>query len=225
MRILVVEDDEGTRYVLSRTLREVGYTVDSASSGPEGEWLALQNHYDLILLDLILPGRDGFDVCRNLRANDVDTPILVVTGRGRISDKIHGLDSGADDYLPKPFARGELLARVRALVRRRTHDAGSLRVGELVLDRASRMVRRGEWDITLSQREYTLLEFLMNRAGQVISRKELGEHVWGMASKVDSNVIDVTVSHLRKKLETSNGRRLIHTVRGFGYRFDTESTR
>jgi DNA-binding response OmpR family regulator len=215
VRILVAEDEKKVASFIKKGLEDEAYSVDVAYTGPDAEYLAEMTPYDLIVLDLMLPGKDGVEVCASLRQRGIKTPILMLTARVTLQDKVAGLDSGADDYLTKPFAFEEFLARVRALLRRGAGgDLLPLKVGDLVLDRAARKARRGELEIVLTNREFALLEYLMRRVGQVLSRAVLAEQVWGIAFDSESNVIDVTVSHLRSKLEDPP---LIHTVRGFGY--------
>jgi DNA-binding response OmpR family regulator len=222
MRILVVEDDEGMAFVLEQSLVTEGYVVEKAGTGPDGERLALTHHFDLLILDLGLPGKNGLEVCRTLREQGIAAPILIVTGRVRLEDKVTGLDSGADDYLTKPFECDELLARVRALLRRSTSGALPLRLADLVIDRATRTVRRAGKEIPLTHREYELLESLVTRAGQVVSRQELAQSIWDGQLELESNVIDVTMSHLRGKVDRDTDRRLLHTVRGFGFKADVQ---
>ncbi len=218
MRILVVEDERKVASFIARGLEEESHAVDVASTGPDAEFLAQANSYDLIVLDLMLPGKDGIEVCRSLRARGLRTPILMLTARDSLSDKVEGLDSGADDYLTKPFAFEEFLARVRALLRRGPMSRPAvLQVADLVLDRETRTARRGNREIPLTNREYALLEFLMRRAGKVLTRAVLAEHVWGVHFDTESNVIDVTVSHLRQKVDSGADALLIRTVRGVGY--------
>jgi len=218
MLILVVEDERKVASFIKRGLEEESYAVDLATTGPDAELLAQLNPYDLIVLDLMLPGKDGIEVCRSLRERGSTIPILMLTARDSLRDTVEGLDSGADDYLTKPFAFEEFLARVRALLRRGpTSGGGPLRCADLVLDRSTRRARRGERDIPLTNREYALLEFLMRRAGKVQSRTVIAQHVWGVDFDTESNVIDVTLSHLRHKVDQSAGEPLIQTVRGFGY--------
>ena len=220
MRILVVEDDPGANEFYGRILSPQGYDVEFAITGPEGEDRGLERPFDVIVLDLRLPGRSGFEVCTNLRARGVSTPIIMVSGLDAVYDKTLGLDCGADDYLTKPFAVDELLARLRALTRRHT-NGGALRIADLELDRKRMKVRRGNLEIELSYREFSLLAFLMSREGQAVSRAEIAEHVWGNKPGFNSNVIDVTVCHLRGKIEVGGGSRLIHGVRGIGYVLDS----
>ncbi len=217
MRILVVEDDPRIAAFVEQGLRESGYSVAVARDGEEGFLDARLNDYDLIVLDLMLPKTDGIEVARKLRAAGKVTPILMLTARDTEADKVRGLDIGADDYLTKPFSFGEFLARVRALLRRDALARSSLmRVGDLELDTAARQVRRAERDIALSAREYTLLEYLVHHAGQIVTREQLTAHVWSDA-EVESNVIDVYVRYVRQKIDAPFATPLIHTVRGVGY--------
>ncbi len=217
MHILVVEDDTRIAAFIAQGLEESGYTVAVARDGEEGFLDARLNDYDLIVLDVMLPKLDGFEVARRLRAARKATPILMLTARDSEQDKIQGLDIGADDYLTKPFSFGEFLARVRALLRRDTLTrAGVMRVGDLELDTTARHVRRAGRDIALSAREYALLEYLVHHAGQTVTREQLAAHVWSDA-EVESNVIDVYVRYLRQKVDAPFGVGLIQTVRGVGY--------
>jgi DNA-binding response OmpR family regulator len=226
VRILVVEDERKVLSFIKKGLEDETYEVDTAADGITGEALAREGDYDLVVLDLMLPGRDGREVCRNLRAGGVKTPVLILTALADLQDKVDGLDRGADDYMTKPFAFEEFLARVRALLRRGpAADVVPLHFRDLVLDRANFRARRGGRDIQLTHREYSLLEYLLRHPGQVLSRQVLAAHVWGHDFDADSNVIDVTVSHLRAKVDRGFGPEIIHTVRGFGYvlRLDEES--
>ena len=217
MHLLVVEDDPKIAAFLVKGLTESGYHVDTASDGEAGLLRAELNPYDLLILDLRLPKLDGIEVARRLRAARKATPILMLTARDSEQDKIAGLDVGADDYLTKPFSFGELLARVRALLRRDTLTRASLmRVGDLELDTAARSVRRAGRPLDLSAREYALLEYLVHHAGQVVTRELLAENVWSDA-EVESNVIDVYIRYLRQKVDAPFGTPLIQTVRGLGY--------
>jgi two-component system OmpR family response regulator len=217
MQLLVVEDDRRIAAFLEQGLRESGYNVAVAYDGEDAYLDAVLNAYDLIVLDLTLPGMDGVEVTRKLRAAGKNTPILMLTARDSESAKIAGLDVGADDYLTKPFSFGELLARIRALLRRETLSRASImRVGDLELDTAARRARRAGRDIPLSAREYALLEYLVHHAGQVVTRDLLAEHVWS-DSTVESNVIDVYVRYLRRKVDAPFDTALIQTVRGAGY--------
>ena len=217
MRLLVVEDDPRLAETVAQGLRDSGYAVAIATDGEEGYLDALLNDYDLLVLDVMLPTMDGLEIARKLRNAHKTVPILMLTARSSEQDKIRGLDVGADDYLTKPFSFGEFLARVRALLRRETSSRTStMRVDDLELDTATRRVRRAGREIALSTREYTLLEYLMHHAGQVVTRELLAEHVWS-DSDVESNVIDVYVRYLRNKIDAPFGAALIQTVRGAGY--------
>ena len=219
MRVLLIEDDRKAARLLAKGFQEEGFVVDVAPTGETGEEQATVNEYDVIVLDWLLPGKDGIEVCRALRARDLSTPILMLTARHSLADRISGLTTGADDYLTKPFAFAELLARIRALLRRsRLARPAVLRVTDLTLDPANRRVTRGGVRIGLTSKEYTILEVLMQNAGETVSRTRLVERVWDEASEVLDNLVDVHVSHLRKKVDRGPGPPLIHTVRGFGYR-------
>ena len=220
MRILVVEDHTAMADVLRRGLCEEGYAVDVAGTGEDGTWLASENEYDAIVLDLVLPDVDGFTVCRDIRAHQRWSPILMLTARDAVEDRVRGLDAGADDYLVKPFAFTELLARVRALVRRGAPERPSaIVVDDLILDPSGRTVSRAGDDIELTAKEFALLEYLMRHAGEALSRARLIEHVWDFAFDGDSNVVEVYVRYLREKIDRPFGRDSIETVRGYGYRF------
>jgi DNA-binding response OmpR family regulator len=217
MRLLVVEDDPRLAETVAQGLQDSGYAVAIATDGEAGYLDALLNDYDLLVLDVMLPTMDGLDIARKLRSAHKTVPILMLTARDSEQDKIRGLDVGADDYLTKPFSFGEFLARVRALLRRETSSRTStMRVDDLELDTATRRLRRAGREIALSSREYTLLEYLMHHAGQVVTRELLAEHVWS-DSDVESNVIDVYVRYLRNKIDAPFGTSLIQTVRGAGY--------
>ena len=219
MRALVVEDELKMAALLRRGLVEEGYAADVANTGEDALRMARSTAYDAIVLDVMLPGLDGFDVCRELRSSGVWTPILMLTARDDVLDRVAGLDVGADDYLTKPFSFVELLARLRALVRRgRSERPTVLQVGTLRLDPATRQVRRGEVPIELSAKEFALLETFMRRPGEVLSRLELLEHAWDDAHENRSNLVDVYVGYLRAKLDRPFGRHSIETVRGVGYR-------
>ena len=216
-RVLVVEDDTDIADVLRRSLRNEGYEVRTSGDGVEALDIAAGFMPDLVVLDLGLPGMDGVEVCRRLRS-DGDVPILMLTARSETEDRVEGLDSGADDYLVKPFERQELLARIRALLRRRPpRGAASLEVGDLQLNPDTREVRRGEREIELTNREFELLEFLMRNERLVVSRERLLDEVWGYDPMAATNTIDVFVSNLRRKLEEGDEPRLLHTKRGAGY--------
>ena len=223
MRLLVVEDEVKMAGLLKRALDEEGYAVDVTGSGEEALWLGTENPYDAIVLDLMLPDVDGFAVCRGLRERGRWTPVLMLTARDAVRDRVAGLDAGADDYLTKPFSLAELLARLRALIRRGATERPSvLRVGDLSLDPAARSVARGGRAIELTAKEYALLEFFMRHPGEVLTRTRLLEHVWDFAYEGDSNVVDVYVRYLRNKVDRPFGRDSIETVRGSGYRLRSE---
>jgi len=225
MRVLLIEDDPKAAKLLAKGLREEGFVVDVAATGEDGEDRAVIDEYDAIVLDWLLPGKDGLAVCRALRARDVSTPILMLTARDSVADRVSGLSTGADDYLTKPFAFAELLARLKALLRRsRVTQSPVLRVGDLTLDPARRRAARGGVAITLTPKEYAILEVLMRSSGELVSRTRLTERVWDEASEVLDNLVDVHVSHLRKKLEHGGGPPLIQTVRGLGYRLGLSSS-
>jgi two-component system OmpR family response regulator len=219
VRVLVVEDEPRMASVIRRSLEKEGLAADLAGRGEDALWMAAAVEYDAIVLDVMLPGLSGFDVCRMLRDRDVWAPVLMLTAREGVDDRVRGLDSGADDYLVKPFALAELHARLRSLARRGQPERPPvLEVGDLRLDPARREVRRGETPIDLSAKEFALLETLMRRPGEVLSRLELIEHAWDFAYETRSNVIDVYVRRLRRKL----GDGAIETVRGAGYRLREE---
>jgi two-component system OmpR family response regulator len=219
MRILVVEDELKMARLVKRELEAEGYAVDVATDGVEGLWLARENEYDAIVLDVMLPEKDGIEVCSQLRSDGIWAPVLMLTARGEVEHRVHGLDSGADDYLSKPFSFTELLARLRALVRRGAKERPTLlRVGDLELDPASRRVWRGKVPVALTAKEFALLEYFMRHPDAVLSRRTLIEHVWDFAYDGDSNVVDVYVRYLREKVDRPFGRDSIETVRGAGYR-------
>lgn len=220
MRILVIEDNPKMAAAIERGLTENGYAVDVCHTGFEGEEVATGQSYDLILLDLMLPDRDGVDVCRNLRRRGTSTPVIMLTALSGTDDKVAGLDAGADDYIAKPFEFEELLARIRALLRRGEASEGRLlQVDDLELDLYTRTAKRGETEYELSNKEYALLEYLMRNPNRVLSRAQIAEKVWDMNFEPGSNVIDVYVSALRKKIDKGYDRALLHTVKGAGYRF------
>jgi two-component system OmpR family response regulator len=223
MRLLLVEDDEKLARSVGKGLRNEGYAVDVAADGDAALFHARVWDYDAVLLDVMLPERDGFDVCRTLRASGCWAPVLMLTARGQIADRVSGLDAGADDYLIKPFDFDELLARVRALVRRRPGKRPALlEVGDLVVDPATRHVARAGQEVRLTAREFALLEFLAAHPGQVLSRTLLLEHVWDSNYAGSTNIVDVYVGYLRKKLEYPFGKPLIRTVRGVGFALEPE---
>ena len=223
MRVLVVEDEPRMAGVIRRSLEREGLAADAAGRGEEALWMAAAVEYDVIVLDVMLPGASGFEVCRVLRDRGVWAPVLMLTAREGVEDRVRGLDSGADDYLVKPFALAELHARLRSLARRgRPERPPILQAGDLRLDPARREVRRGETQIDLSTKEFALLETLMRRPGEVLSRLELIEHAWDLAYELRSNVVDVYVRRLREKIDRPFGRDSIETVRGCGYRLRSE---
>jgi DNA-binding response OmpR family regulator len=224
MRILLVEDDEKAARLLSKGLREEGFAVDVAHDGAEGDELVAVNAYDAIILDWLLPGKDGIAICRDLRARGLHTPILMLTARQALSDRVTGLDAGADDYITKPFALAELLARIHALLRRSELTRPVvLEIADLTLDPRSHRVRRAQQTVHLTPREYAILEVLIRRAGEVVSRARLAESVWEDEHDRLTNLVDVHVSHLRRKIDRPGLVRLIHTVRGHGYRLGVEA--
>ncbi|HET8783203.1 MAG TPA: response regulator transcription factor [Pyrinomonadaceae bacterium] len=225
MRILLVEDEPSAATMLAKGLREETYAVDVAFDGETALAQAFINDYDLIILDVVLPGKDGFRVCRELRTNRLTVPVLMLTARDAVEDKVEGLDSGADDYLPKPFDFEELLARVRALLRRKPDLYPEvITVGDLAVDtRARRITRAGE-SIDLTAKEYALLEYLARRDGEVVSRADISEHVWDESYDPFSKVIDVFIQRLRRKVDDGHPLKLIHTRRGEGYMLTTKGT-
>jgi len=218
MRVLIVEDYAVLRDSLAKGLRDLRYAVDTTGEGREGLWYAENHPYDAIVLDLMLPGMSGLDLLRKLRATGNTTPVLVLTARDAVADRVSGLDLGADDYMVKPFAFDELVARLRALVRRRyAHVEAIIRVVDLEIDTRARRVRRAGQVVALSAREYALLEYLAHRAGHIVSRTELWDHAYDEAAEPNSNVLDVHISHLRRKIDDGHAEKLIHTRRGQGY--------
>jgi two-component system OmpR family response regulator len=219
VRVLVVEDDAKLAGIVRRGLRDAGLAVDVAPKGEDALWMAGSTDYDAVVLDLMLPGIDGFETCRRLRADGVWAPVLMLTARDAVDDRVAGLDAGADDYLTKPFSLAELLARLRALARRPPMARPTvLEVGDLRLDPATHQAWRGEQEIALSAKELALLETFMRRPGRVLSRYELLEHAWDQAYENRSNVIDVYIRYLREKIDRPFGTQSLETVRGVGYR-------
>ena len=218
MRILLVEDSERLQRSVSTGLRKAGYAVDATGDGKEGLWMAQSNDYDVIVLDLMLPGLDGLSILKRLRAGGRDTHVLILTAKDTVDDRVLGLRTGADDYLIKPFAFDELLARVQALARR-SHGVKSplIIVGDLQIDTSARTVRRGDKVLDLSAREYSLLEYLAARRGQVVSRTEIEQHIYDERVELMSNVVDAAVYALRKKIDLPTAPSLIQTRRGMGY--------
>jgi two-component system OmpR family response regulator len=224
MRVLVVEDELRMAALLKRGLAEEGYAVDVASTGPDALWHATEFDYDAILLDVMLPGISGIEVCRQLRAHKRWVPVLMLTARDAIEDRVRGLDAGADDYLIKPFSFDELSARVRALIRRGAVERPTeLKVADLRLDPASRRAWRGEVELELSTKEYALLKLFLGHPGQVLTRTQILEHVWDYAYDGGSNVVDQYVLYLRRKIDRPFHVRQLDTVRGAGYRLREES--
>ena len=223
MRILVVEDEAGIANFVRQGLTEAGHAVDLAWTGREGLEYALAVDYDVLVLDIMLPGMDGLTLLQELRHRGDKTPALMLTARDTVDDRVAGLDAGADDYLVKPFAFPELLARVRALLRRPPLQTGTiLRVDDLQMDTAKREVRRNGRLIDLSPREYAVLEYLMRHPNQVLTRTQIGEHVWNLDFYNESNVVDVYIGYLRRKIDKGERLPLFHTVRGVGYRMSAE---
>ncbi len=219
MRILLVEDERKVASFIARALRENAYAVDVAETGEKGLELSSDTPYDLILLDIRLPGISGVEVCRKLRQAGVETPILMLTARGLVEQRVEGLDAGADDYLTKPFVLAELQARVRALIRRGFNKTGAvLRYADLELDRHRRRATRGAKPIPLTSKEFALLEFLLLRAPEPVTRSEIVEHVWDCHFDSETNLVEVYVNRLRQKIDLDRPAKLLHTVRGVGYR-------
>jgi len=224
MKILVVEDEVRVAQFIQKGLKEEGHAVDVSYDGEDGGFLAEVNDYDLIILDLMLPKKNGLQTCKEIRDHGVNTPVLMLTARDSVEDKVRGLDAGADDYLAKPFAFEELLARVRALLRRQSESkTPTLKIADLELDPMSRQVSRSGKPIRLTTKEYALLEYLLRNPKKVLSRTLIGEHVWDMNFDPESNVIDVYVSHLRTKVDKGFEPPLIHTLRGQGYILSDEA--
>jgi two-component system OmpR family response regulator len=219
VRVLIVEDQPKLAALLARGLREEGHAADIAERGEDAAWMALATRYDAIVLDIMLPGIDGLETCRQLRRRGVWTPVLMLTARDAVGDRVIGLDAGADDYLTKPFSFEELLARLRALNRRTPAERPvTVEVGELLLDPAAHRVWRGQTELDLSAKEFALLELLMRRPGNVLTRGQLLEGAWDMAYERRSNIVDVYIRHLREKIDRPFGSDTIETVRGVGYR-------
>ncbi len=218
LRILVVEDEKKVASFIKKGLEEQSYAVDVVYDGKQGEDLASQNEYDLIILDVLLPKQDGVVTCQKIRLKKIDSPILMLTAIGDTEAKVRGLDSGADDYMTKPFHFEELLARVRALLRRKSQDKSAvLQIGSLVLDPVSRKVEREGMQIRLTSREFGLLEYFMRNKGKTLSRTHIAQHVWNVSFDMESNVIDVYIKLLRQKIDRDFKKQLIHTIVGVGY--------
>lgn len=218
MKVLVVEDSERLRRSVQFALRKAGFTVDVSAEGNEGLWLADSGQYDALVLDRMLPGIDGIEILHRLRQANRQTPVLILTVKGSVADRVEGLRAGADDYLAKPFAMEELIARVEALIRRKYGTRQPvLRIGDLQLNTASRQVQYGEIPVALTPREYRLLELLARRTGEVVSRTEIEEHLYGEDTDLFSNAVESAISTLRRKLEEAGGSPMIWTRRGMGY--------
>jgi heavy metal response regulator len=223
MRILIVEDERQIAAFLERGLKEEGYAIDVVYNGNDAVDWATSVEYDGIVLDVMLPGRDGFSVCRELRSRGSKTPILMLTARDTVDDRVTGLDTGADDYLVKPFAFKELVARVRAITRRQGDTRSvELQVGDLILNTLTHTAQRGEHRIELTTKEYNLLEFLMRNPKRVLSRTQIAEHVWNLDFLSESNLVDVYIRYLRRKIDDGSEQKLIKTVRGSGYLISDE---
>ncbi|MDX6386056.1 MAG: hypothetical protein QOK48_3629 [Blastocatellia bacterium] len=226
MRLLLVEDDEGIISFLEKGLREAKYAVDVAQDGDDALYKAALNEYDAIILDIMIPGPDGLEVCRELRSQGSKIPVIMLTARDDVRDRVLGLDAGADDYLTKPFQVSELLARLRALMRRGPALKSTvIEIGDLQIDTSAQTVNRAGRALALTAREYALIEYLARNAGRVVSRSELTEHVWDERTDSYSNVIDVHINHLRRKIDRESEWPLIHTRRGAGYILSTTAPR
>jgi two-component system OmpR family response regulator len=224
MRVLIVEDEPKLAALIARGLREEGHAADVAANGEDALWMAPAAAYDAVVLDVMLTGIDGFETCRRLRRNEVWVPVLMLTARDAVEDRVNGLDAGADDYLTKPFAFDELLARLRALTRRAPAERPVIvEVGELRLDPAAHRAWRGEVELELSAKEFAMLEVLMRRSGSVLSRSQLLEGAWDMAYERRSNIVDVYIRLLREKIDRPFGSDTIETVRGVGYRLKAQA--
>ena len=218
MRTLVIEDEQKIANFIKRGLKEEGYAVDVAADGEDGHFLATTNEYDLIILDVMIPKMDGIKLCRKLRQSNITTPLVMLTAKDEVKSKVEGLDAGADDYITKPFAFEELLARMRALLRKqKNHVTTKLEVDDLSLDLLNHRVERAGKEITLTTKEYALLEYLMHNAGCIVTRTMISEHVWDIHFETSTNVIDVYINYLRSKIDDGHKKKLIHTVRGRGY--------
>src|SRR3989344_2048 len=219
MRILLVEDERRLSSIIKKGLVEDGYAVDAAFDGEEGQFMAESESYDLVILDVMLPKRDGITVCKNLRAKPIKTPILILTAKSAVEDKVMGLDAGSDDYMTKPFSFLELRSRVRALIRRSSQDTKTtLTIADVVVDPLKHSVERGGRNITLTPKEFAILEFLLHHKNEVVTRTMITEHVWDYNFDGMSNVVDVFLANLRKKIDKNTTKKLIHTIHGVGYK-------
>jgi DNA-binding response OmpR family regulator len=224
MRLLIIEDYKPLQQSLTKGLCEAGFAVDSTGDGKEGLWYAMSNEYDVIILDLMLPGMDGLEILKKIRTQGLKSHVLILTAKDTVQDRVTGLNLGADDYLIKPFAFKELLARVHALLRRSYRQKNpKIKVKDLQINLTTQRVWRGKDEIQLTPREYALLEYLAMRLGQTISRTDIWEHIYDFKSSASSNVVDVYIGYLRKKIERPNEPRLIHTIRGRGYVLGVQS--
>ncbi|OGG94655.1 MAG: DNA-binding response regulator [Candidatus Lambdaproteobacteria bacterium RIFOXYD2_FULL_50_16] len=220
MRVLLVEDDQGVANFIKKGLEEERYTIERVADGALGLEYALTGHYDLIILDVMLPKKSGFEVCKTLRDQGIQTPILMLTAKIDIADKVNGLDKGADDYLTKPFSFEEFLARIRALLRRKKSDIVKLEVGGLSLNTQSHRVFLGDNELILRHKEYAILEYLVRNQDRILSRTQILENVWGYDFDPGTNVVDVHIKSIRKKFEEFSKDSFIHTIRGVGYMFE-----
>ena len=218
MRVLVIEDERRLNRLVCERLAKAGYGVDSCADGAEAQSFLRSAQYDCVVLDIMLPGKNGLDILREARAGGMNSPVIALTARGGVDDRVAGLDAGADDYLPKPFAMDELLARVRALIRRSNNGASDIiEVGGLAIDCAARTASRAGAALELSNKEFSILEFLARNAGAVVSREKIRVHVWNYDYEGESNIVDVYIRYLRRKIDDPHTRKLIHTVRGAGF--------
>jgi heavy metal response regulator len=217
MRILIIEDEKKVARFIKRGLEQEGYAVDAAYDGLEGQHFAETHDYDTIILDIMLPKKSGLDVLKELKERDIKAPVLLLTARDSVDDRVKGLNLGADDYLSKPFAFEELLARLRALMRRAGYGTAVMSFSDLSLDPATRKAKRGDKEVPLTLKEYALLEFLLRNPDRVLTRTVIAEHVWDQSFDSETNVVDVYINHLRNKIDNDPSKRLIHTVRGVGY--------
>ncbi|MBE9531197.1 MAG: response regulator transcription factor [Proteobacteria bacterium] len=217
MRILVIEDEKKVAAFIKRGLEQESYAVDVVHDGLEGISFAEANEYDCVILDIMLPGKNGFEVLDEFKVKGIKAPVLLLTARDAVEDRVKGLDSGADDYLTKPFAFEELIARLRVLMRRGGYGGPVLKYEDLSLDPATRKAKRGDEDIDLTVKEYALLEYMLRNPGRVLTRTIIAEHVWDQSFDSETNVVDVYINHLRSKIDKGFDKKLIHTVRGVGY--------